>query len=56
MFLTIKCLKNFIQLEGDGTGTFTGEIVIPPSAKQISIGLSKTGKGSYEILAIYEVK
>lgn len=48
--------RNFIQLENDGNGSFTGEVSIPKGSKQISIGLSATGRGSYETLAVFEVR
>ena len=48
--------RNFIQLKNDGNGNFTGEVSIPKGSKQISIGLSANGRGSYETLAVFEVK
>lgn len=48
--------RNFIQLDNDGNGNFTGEVSIPKGSKQISIGLSATGRGSYETLAVFEVR
>ena len=54
-FVAVIAGKNFIQLENDGTGTFTGEVEIPSGVKQISIGLAKSEKGSYETLAVFAV-
>ena len=55
-FVAVIAGKNFIQLENDGTGTFTGEVEIPAGVKQISIGLASKQTGSYETLAVFEVK
>ncbi len=55
-FVAVIAGKNFIQLENDGTGTFTGEIEIPAGTKRISIGLATKQTGSYETLAVFEVK
>lgn len=55
-FVAVIVGRNFIQLEKDGSGSFTGQVSIPKGTKQISIGLSANGKGSYETLAVFEVK
>lgn len=55
-FVAVIIGRNFIQLDNDGNGNFTGEVSIPKGSKQISIGLSATGRGSYETLAVFEVR
>lgn len=55
-FVAVIIGRNFIQLDNDGNGNFTGQVSIPKGSKQISIGLSATGRGSYETLAVFEVK
>ena len=55
-FVAVIADKNFIQLENDGTGRFTGGVEIPAGIKQISIGLAAKQTGSYETLAVFEVK
>ena len=55
-FVAVIIGRSFIQLENDGNGNFTGAVSIPKGTKQLSIGLSANGRGSYETLAVFEVK
>ena len=55
-FVAVICGKEFIQLENDGKGLFTGEITIPSNIKEVKLSVSNSQKGSYEGIANYEVK
>lgn len=55
-FAAVIVGKNFNQLENDGNGNFVGDVDIPPGTKKVSVGLSSKLTGSYETLAVYEVK
>ena len=55
-FVAVIIGRNFIQLENDGTGNFSGQVEIPGNTKQISIGVSKSERGSYETLAVFTVR
>lgn len=48
--------NNFIQLENDGNGNFSGNVDIPSGIKSVSIGFASTPSGRYEMFAVYEVK
>lgn len=54
--IAVICGKNFIQLENDGNGLFTGDVLIPTNISQLSIGASNSPAGKYETIASYEVK
>lgn len=55
-FVAVIAGRSLIQLKNDGKGTFSGDVIIPKSIKQVSIGLSKSERGSYETLAVFDVK
>ena len=46
----------YIQLENDGRGNFTGQVFVPRTARDISVGVSNSQRGSYQIVAKYSVK
>lgn len=48
--------KTYIQLENDGTGLFKGDVTIPANISKLSIGVSNSVSGKYEMIASYEVK
>lgn len=55
-FVAVICGKEFIQLENDGKGLFSGEVTIPSNIKEVKLSVSNSQKGSYEGIANYEVK
>lgn len=55
-FVTVICGKEFIQLENNGNGTFSGEISIAQNLKQVTLSVSDSPKGNFESIAIYTVK
>ena len=55
-FVTLIYGKNFIPLENQGDGFFTGEIEIPRGVKQLSIAFSQSERGSYQSFAQFTVE
>lgn len=55
-FVAAICGKNFIQLENDGTGLFSGEVTIPSNIKELTLSASNSERTSYEGLAKYSVE
>lgn len=55
-FIAVIAARNFIQLENDGSGLFSGEVLIPSNVKEVSIGAGDRQNGRYETIAVYQVK
>lgn len=55
-FVAVICGKDFIQLENDGNGLFSGEVTIPSNVKEVKLSVANSQKGSYEGIATYTVK
>lgn len=55
-FVAVICGREFIQLESDENGNFTGEIEIPQNIKELSIAISNSENRGYEGLARYKVE
>lgn len=55
-FVAVICNRDFIQLENDGSGLFSGEISIPANVKKIDLTVSNSQTSGYETIATYEVK
>ena len=55
-FVTIIYGKNFIPLEPQGDGFFTGDVIIPQGVKQVSVAFSQSERGSYQTFAQFQVE
>ena len=55
-FVAVICGKDFIQLENDGTGLFSGDVTIPNNVKDIKLSVLNSERGSFEGIATYTVK
>ena len=55
-FVAVICGKDFIQLENDGTGVFSGDILIPNNVKDVKLSVSNSERGSFEGIATYTVR
>ena len=55
-FVAVICGRDFIQLENDGNGLFSGEVTIPSNVKEVKLSVTTSQKGSYEGIATYTVK
>lgn len=55
-FVAVIYGKDFIQLENDGNGLFSGEVTIPSNVKEVKLSVANSQKGSYEGIATYTVK
>lgn len=48
--------STYIQLESDGRGNFSGQVPVPRTARDISIGVANSQRGSYQIVAKYSIR
>ncbi|MBO5125072.1 MAG: hypothetical protein J6C11_08115 [Spirochaetaceae bacterium] len=55
-FVAVIYGSTYIQLESDGRGNFSGQVSVPHTARDISIGVANSQRGSYQIVAKYSVK
>lgn len=55
-FVAVIYGSTYIQLESDGRGNFSGQVSVPRTARDISIGVANSQRGSYQIVAKYSVK
>lgn len=55
-FVAVIYGRNFIPLQSQGDGFFTGEITIPTGVKQVSLSFSQSERGSYQTFAQFSVE
>ena len=55
-FVAVIYGSSFIQLGSDGRGNFSGQVPVPRTARDISIGVSNSQRGSYTIVAKYSIQ
>ena len=55
-FVAVIYGSTYIQLESDGRGNFSGQVPVPRTARDISIGVANSQRGRYQIVAKYSVK
>lgn len=55
-FVAVIYGSTYIQLESDGRGNFSGQVSVPRTARDISIGVSNSQRGSYQIVAKYSIR
>ena len=55
-FVVVIYGSTHIQLESDGRGNFSGQVPVPRTARDISIGVANSQRGSYQIVAKYSIR
>ena len=55
-FVVVIYGSTYIQLESDGRGNFSGQVPVPRTARDISIGVANSQRGSYQIVAKYSIR
>ena len=55
-FVAVIYGSTYIQLESDGRGNFSGQVPVPRTARDISIGVANSQRGSYQIVAQYSIR
>ncbi len=55
-FVAVIYGSTYIQLKNDGRGNFSGQVPVPRTIRDISIGVSNSERGSYQIVAKYSVQ
>ncbi len=55
-FVAVIYGSTYIQLENDGRGNFSGQVPVPRTARDISVGVANSERGSYQIVAKYSVQ
>ena len=55
-FVAVIYGSTHIQLESDGRGNFSGQVPVPRTARDISIGVANSQRGSYQIVAKYSIR
>lgn len=55
-FVAVIYGRTYIQLESDGRGNFSGQVSVPRTARDISIGVANSQRGSYQIVAKYSIR
>ncbi|MBP3709236.1 MAG: hypothetical protein J6I73_02320 [Treponema sp.] len=54
--VTVIYGKNFIPLEAQGDGFFTGDVTIPRGVKQVSVAFAQSERGQYQTFAQFSVE